>query len=142
MFDAWAKNTLVPLVLRAGLAAIFIYHGIEKVGHNGGVGWSGPMDLPVYQELLVAWGELIGGIAMVLGLLTRLAALGLATIMTGAIVNYHGANGFALIDPSNPGAIGYEYNFAVLVICAAVILLGPGKLAADRIFRFKAKPPG
>src|SRR2546421_12531213 len=104
MFDAFAKNTLAPLILRAGLAVIFIYHGLGKVneGTGWGTNWAGNTQ-PVAVQLAVGWGELIGGIAVALGLLTRLAVLGLATIMTGAIITIHGQHGFALMNPDKPG---------------------------------------
>jgi putative oxidoreductase len=81
----------------------------------------------------VAWGELVGGLAVAIGLLTRLAAGGLALIMLGAIATLTGANGFSLKDQ------GFEYNFAILVICAALILIGPGNLALDRFVRMRRK---
>jgi putative oxidoreductase len=133
MFHALAVNTLAPLVLRLGLAAIFIFHGIEKVGAGGGTAWHPVPDYSSIVQVLVAWGELLGGLACLLGLLTRLAAVGLAFIMIGAIATVHGEKGFALKDG------GFEYNFAILVICAAVILLGPGNLALDRFVRLKRK---
>jgi putative oxidoreductase len=131
MFDTLAKNTLVPLVLRLGLAVIFVYHGIEKVGKEGGLGWHKELAGPL--QFAVAWGELLGGIALGLGFLTRFAALGIALIMGGAIVTVHGSKGFSLEDG------GFEYNFAILVICAAVFLLGGGSLAVDRWFKIRRK---
>jgi putative oxidoreductase len=103
--------------------------------------------------MLVAWGELVGGIALAFGFLTRLAAFGIALIMAGAIWTVHGKNGFAMANPEgfvkvdgdrtlfDLGKSGYEYNFVLLVICAAVILLGGGTLAVDRIFRLRARHP-
>ncbi len=132
--DHFAKNTLVPLLLRAGLAVIFVFHGWEKVGgqgHEMGANWN--PSLPQYQQLLVAWGELVGGGALAVGLLSRLAALGLAVIMGGAIYTVHGPHGFSL------GAGGYEYNFALLVLCVAVMVGGPGSLAIDHFFRRRPK---
>jgi putative oxidoreductase len=136
MFDHVAKNTLVPLILRLGLAAIFIYHGMEKVrgeGNELGAAWmKGEGARPAIVQMLVAWGELIGGLALALGFLTRFAAAGIAVIMAGAIYTVHGQHGFSL--PK-----GYEYNFAILVLCAGVILLGGGTLAVDRIFRLRPR---
>ena len=132
MFDSFAKNALVPALLRVGLAVIFIYHGWEKVGGQGtemGAHWHPSPSMPEYQQLMVAWGELVGGIALAVGFLTRLAALGLAIIMGGAIYTIHAQNGFSL-----KGG-GFEYNFALLVLCAALIVGGPGNLAIDRFFR-------
>jgi len=131
MFDTFAKNTLVPLILRAGLAVIFVFHGLGKVNAETEWGWSwhpgGQDAMAGPLQMAVAWGELVGGIALGLGLLTRLAALGIAAIMAGAIVTVHGEHGFAL-------PMGFEYNFAILVLCAAVIIGGPGKLAMDSVF--------
>ena len=134
--DAIIKNVIVPLVLRLGLAAIFIFHGLEKVkaDNDWGSNWM-PNGIPAYQQVLVAWGELLAGVAMFLGLLTRVAALGLTIIMAGAIATVHGEKGFSLANG------GFEYNFAIIVMCVAVMLLGGGVLAADRLFRFGVKNP-
>lgn len=128
MLDRVAKSTLVPLLLRVGLAVIFIFHGWDKVGgqgHEWGANWN--PGLPHYQQVMVAWGELIGGAALALGFLSRLAALGLAIIMAGAIYTVHGQHGFSY-------PMGYEYNFALLTLCLALIVGGPGNLAIDRFF--------
>jgi putative oxidoreductase len=138
MLHGFIPTTLVPLVLRFGLAVIFIYHGLEKVAGEGnelGAGWyKGPDGPGGVVQLLVAWGELIGGVAVAVGFLTRIAALGLAVIMLGAIATVHGQHGFSLAKQ------GYEYNFAILIICTALILLGPGPLAVDRFVRLRRKP--
>jgi putative oxidoreductase len=118
---------VVPLLLRLGLAAIFLYHGLDLVGnHAWGTNWD--PNLPVPAQAAVAWGELLGGLAMLLGFLTRPAAVGLAIIMAGAIATVHWEHGFDI----QKG--GWEYNFAILVLCAAVFLMGGGVLAADRLF--------
>ena len=121
----------MPLLLRLGLAAIFIYHGIDLVQKEGGAGWNPSLSKP--EQLAVAWGELLGGIALALGLLTRLAALGIAVIMVGAIAKVHWENGFSILNK------GWEYNFLIIVVCVAVMLLGPGNVAVDRFFRFRRK---
>jgi putative oxidoreductase len=135
MLETLTRGTLVPLLLRFGLAVIFIYHGLDLVRQDWGIGWAAnkPDAPPEVVQALVAWGELVGGIAMALGFLTRLAAVGLAVIMIGAVATVHWPNGFDI----RKG--GYEYNFAILVICAAVFLLGPGTLAVDRVFRFRRR---
>jgi uncharacterized membrane protein YphA (DoxX/SURF4 family) len=80
-------------------------------------------------QLLVAWGELVGGVALLLGLLTRFAALGMIVIQIGAIYLVTGARGF-----SAAGAAGYEYNVALLGMCATLVFLGSGTLALNRLF--------
>jgi putative oxidoreductase len=130
------KNTVAPLILRLCLAAVFIYHGMDLVGKSGGSAWH--RDLPVVQQVLVAWGQLLGGIAMLLGFLTRLAAIGLAAIMVGAIALVHWPHGFSLGNPDGPG---YEYNVVLIGICLALLLTGGGTLAVDRWFRLRPKRP-
>jgi putative oxidoreductase len=133
MFDAFCKNTLVPLILRAGLAAVFIFHGLDLVSKEGGTAWDEHLGLSKPEQAAVAWGQLIGGIAVAIGFLTRLAALGLAVIMGGAIAQVHWEHGFDIRDH------GWEYNYVILVVCAALILMGGGSLAVDRFFRMRRK---
>jgi putative oxidoreductase len=144
MFEAFVKNTLAALLLRLALAAIFIYHGFHLVGDDGnqwGAAWMNaeaanheaqPPAAPV--QLAVAWGQLLGGIALAVGFLTRLAALGIIAIMAGAIATVHWPNGFDI----SKG--GYEYNMLIVVACLTLLLLGGGTVAVDRFFRLRRKP--
>ena len=144
MFDTFSKNSLVPLLVRLGLAVVFIYHGLEKVSgpdHEAGLKWMHkPEDKPDAPEPpsplmqgLIAWGELVGGLAMAIGFLTRFAAIGLGILMAGAIVTVTGPNGFSSLNH------GYEYNFVLLVLCACALLLGSGQIGADHLFRLRRK---
>jgi uncharacterized membrane protein YphA (DoxX/SURF4 family) len=94
---------------------------------------TGPTD-PFLRTVqgVVAWGELIGGITLVLGLLTRLSALCLMATQFGAIFSTTVHYGF-----SSGRRLGYEYNVALIIMCLAVILLGGGAIAVDRYFRRK-----
>jgi len=142
MFDTVAKNTLVPLLLRLVLAAIFIYHGLNLISSetNWGAGWANNMPNRPPQlesapaQLAVAWGQLIGGIALGVGFLTRVAALGIIAIMAGAIYTVHLPHGFDITKG------GYEYNVAIIVMCVVLVLTGGGTLAVDRVFRLRRKP--
>jgi putative oxidoreductase len=139
MFTTFCKNAIVPALLRLALATIFIYHGLGKVGGEGtqwGAHWITSEGAPAAPiQLAVAWGELIGGIALALGFLTRAAAIGIIIIMIGAIANVHGQHGFSLAKG------GYEYNFAIIAMALCLVLSGPGPFAVDRFFRFKARTP-
>ena len=136
--DVGSRNTLIPLVLRLGLAFIFIYSGLQKITVPG-TGWGSSWipdapdfikPLPAAAQLAVAWSELIGGIALGLGLLTRLAALGIAGIMAGTIYWLTGSQGFKS---------GWDYNFAVIVMCLALVISGGGTLAIDQVIRIKRR---
>ena len=116
-------------VLRVVLGAIFIAHGGQKLfvyGLDGVAGSFGQMGIPAADFLgpLVAFVEFFGGIAIVLGLLTRLAALGVGVTMLVAILTVHLKQGFF-----NPG--GIEFPLALLASAAALVLTGAGAYSAD-----------
>jgi putative oxidoreductase len=134
MIEGVISRTFAPLLLRAALAAVFIYHGLDKVSPDKGYGTSWHPDLPMALQVLVAWGELLGGVAVALGILTRYAAIGLIIIMIGAIVTVHGKHGF-----SGPG--GYEYNFVIILVAGALALSGPGTFSLDRVISLKMRGP-
>jgi putative oxidoreductase len=141
MFDALIKNTVAPLVLRLALAAIFIFHGFHKVhdeGNEWGAAWL-KMSLPNSSEppgkpmqLAVAWGELVGGAALAIGFLTRLAAVGIIALMAGTIATVHWPN-FNVHDN------GFEYNMLIIAACAVLVLTGPGHIAVDRFLRLRRR---
>ena len=117
------------LVLRLALGAIFIAHGGQKLfvyGLDGVAGSFGQMGIPAagFFGPLVAFVEFFGGIAIVLGLLTRLAALGVGATMLVAILTVHLKQGFF-----NPG--GIEFPLALLATAAALVLTGAGAYSVD-----------
>jgi putative oxidoreductase len=82
-------------------------------------------------QLAVAWGELIGGLALLLGFLTRVAALGIIVIQLGAIWTVTWAKGFSLGTLDNEG--GFQFNLALIAMCLALALIGGGALSVDRL---------
>jgi uncharacterized membrane protein YphA (DoxX/SURF4 family) len=133
------------LVLRLGLAAIFIVHGFLKLVQDGGAGWND--DLPRETQMAVAWGETVCGGALLLGFLSRLAAVGIIVMQTGAISLYTWRFDFVHIEynRANPLRVptGTEYNFALIIMCLAVIAIGSGKASLDHFLfgrRRKATP--
>lgn len=124
----WINRKIVlPLLLRLGPATVFTLHGLRKVVAAPNLGTAWHPELHVVLQALVAWGELLGGVALLFGFLTRLAALGLISIMVGAIVLVTGRNGFYIQNG------GFEYNFVLIVLCLAVMLTGPGIISLDRL---------
>jgi putative oxidoreductase len=128
------------LALRIPAAVIFIAHGAQKLfGLFGGYGlegtgqWMASIGLePGYQlALLAGSAEFFGGIALLMGLLARPAALMLSITMVVAIFSVHFANG--LFMTSN----GYEFALALLAISVSLMFSGAGKLSVDNVLAKK-----
>lgn len=119
---------LLLLRLVAGLA--FAMHGWPKI-QNAFV-WMGPeAKVPGVLQGLAALSEFGGGIAWILGLLTPLAALGIACTMVVAA----GLHAFVFKDPfvaSGPGQGSYELALVYLCVAIVLIALGPGRFSIDR----------
>lgn len=118
------------LILRVCMAVVFIGHGLQAVfGAFGGPGIDGfahaLSGLGFKPALMWAYigglTELIGGICLLLGLITRIAAFFIFVFITVAAVKVHVAKGFFLQSG------GIEYTFVIACVCAAIMLLGPGK---------------
>jgi putative oxidoreductase len=129
---------LGSFLLRVGLAVIFIFHGYLKLIQDGGRAWTDALDGDA--QMAVAWGEMIGGVALLVGFLSRLAAVGLVVIMVGAIVVQTGRFDFIYVGEyhkSNPSRIptGAEYNFALIVMCLAVVAIGSGVFSIDYLIK-------
>jgi putative oxidoreductase len=135
-FPSWST-----LVIRVVLGIIFFAHGAQKVlgwyggyGLKGTVGYLTSTGLAVPIAYLVCFFEFLGGIGLVLGLLTRLDALAIAIVMVGAIVKVHWQHGFFLNWSLTPGkGHGYEANLAFLAMAVACLIAGGGRLSLDRL---------
>jgi putative oxidoreductase len=118
-------------ILRIVLGIVFIAHGGQKLfvwGFDGVAGGFGQMGIPMAGLLgpLVALGEFFGGIALVAGLLTRVAGIGLAAIMLGATLIAHRTGGFFM--PS-----GYEFTLTLFAASLALAFTGAGRWSLDRM---------
>lgn len=117
------------LVLRLAIGAIFIFHGWSKWG----------IEEPNTIMTILKFAEPLGGIAMVLGVLTQLASLGLAIIMLGAIYMKmtgfgSGAFDFAgtFVTQSGPG---WAYDMIILAGCIVTLFMGAGKVSVDGMMK-------
>jgi putative oxidoreductase len=136
-------NSLGLLILRLVIGGTFLYTGSYKLfgGIDGFAQGLSHMNLPLFSPTIWAWiaacGEFFGGLFVLLGLLTRLAAFPIIATMLVAIIKVHGPNGFAgiqLADP--PGAIkqGYMMHLIIIAVCIQLILSGAGLLSLDALF--------
>ena len=129
----------VALILRLMLGIVFVPNGAQRVlGWFGGYGASATIDamtkqgLPAFLVVLVMIAEFAGSIGLVVGFLTRLAALGIGCVMLGAILTVHGKVGFFMNWFGNQPGEGFEYHLLAIAIAVAVIIKGGGLLSIDR----------
>jgi len=132
---------LVDLALLAGRVAIgvcFVIHGLGKLGligtgnMAGFVAWLKQLGVPhaEIQARMAMLSEIVGGSLLALGLFARPACLLLVvTMIVAGRIGHRGAGYLITNDP--PGA---EYTINLAVVCACLVLLGPGSLSLDAIF--------
>ena len=125
--------------LRVVLGVVFFAHGAQKMlGWFGGFGFHDTMGsfthmgMPAPVALLIICTEFFGGLGLIVGLLTRIASLGVAGLMIGAIFMVHVPNGFFMNWMGNQKGEGIEYHLLVLAIAAALLLRGAGAFSLDR----------
>jgi putative oxidoreductase len=132
------------LLVRLGAGIVFFAHGAQKVfGWFGGPGlkatiqtFQSYMKIPPPATVLAAFIECFGGLALIVGLLVRPAAVGLVAVMLVAVVKVHGRNGFFINFSGTPGkGHGFEFNFVLIMMLLAVLLAGAGVLSIDRALR-------
>jgi putative oxidoreductase len=127
--SASSRLDLALLILRVVLGLIFVVHGGQKlffIHISGVIGFFGKVGipLPMIAGPVVTAVEFLGGLALVAGLFTRLAALLIACDMLGAILFVHLKNGFFM-----PG--GFEYPLTIIVTMVGLVLLGAGAYSVD-----------
>jgi len=124
------------LVLRLVVGAAFILHGWPKI--QDPTAWMGPEGMPGILQALAAVAEFGGGIALILGFLTRLAALGIASVMVVAIGVVHLPKGHAFVSLDGP-----TWELAAVYLACAVLflILGPGKISLDALAFGRAGSP-
>jgi uncharacterized membrane protein YphA (DoxX/SURF4 family) len=134
------RSSVAGLALRVSLGVIIAWHGYLKftiLQQFPNQGWQAPNLLSLPMQHAVAWGELICGLALVAGLLTQLVALGVIVIQAGAVMYVTWPFDFIHSSFTREGLnftkVGYEYNFALIIMAFAVMVLGPGVLSVDEL---------
>jgi putative oxidoreductase len=123
----WIDRGLV--LVRIALSVVFVMHGWQKLfvfGHAGVTGALASLGIPfaAVNAVLITAVELGGGIALLAGAATRVAAAFVAFAMAVAIVTAHLAHGFF-------APAGFEYPLTLLLVSLALVMTGAGRYSLD-----------
>lgn len=129
----------LQLVIRLILGIIFFAHGAQKMlGWFQGAGLRNTMKtfrehmgIPPGLAFLAIAAEFFGGMALIVGLLSRIAALGIVITMAVGIALVHRRHGLFLNWFGNQEGHGYEYNLLAIALAMVIIVRGSGALSLD-----------
>ncbi len=126
-------------LLRVTLGGLFLAHAALKIfvfTPAGTAHFFETVGVPGFVAYLTMTGEVLGGLALIAGLYTRVAALAVIPILLGAIVTVHAHNGFFFNDPNG----GWEYPAFWIVALVVQAMLGDGAFAAGTLLTQAARP--
>jgi putative oxidoreductase len=130
----------VPVAVRVIIGGMMFFHGVDKLdrGPAGFGDFLASEGVPLGEPMgwVVSLLELVGGLMLVIGLLSRPVALVLAVELVFAIIIVSAANGLIGED-----GVGYERDLAYIAGFITVALLGPGRPSADHALGLEHATP-
>lgn len=134
------SNDWTLTLLRLVMGLIFFAHGAQKtLGWFGGYGFSGTMGffthvmhIPAPFAFLAICAEFLGGLGLIVGALTRIAAFGISVNMLVAILMVHGRVGFFMDWTGQQKGEGFEYHLLAIAIAIVLMARGAGAFSVDR----------
>lgn len=133
------SDDIGAFIARIALGIVMLPHGLQKLlGLFGGAGYSATVEyfvssgLPAFVAILIIVGESFGALGLIVGFLSRLAALGITIIMLGAIVTVHLQNGFFMNWSGTAPGEGFEFHLLAVGLGLIVLIKGGGIWSVDR----------
>lgn len=131
----------VTMTVRIVLGTVFFAHGAQMaLGWFGGSGLQSTLRIfrenlrmPAPLAVLAIAAEFLGGVGLIVGLLSRIAALGIAAVMVVALVAVHWKFGFFMNWFGEKEGHGIEYHVLVLALALIVIIKGAGAFSLDQV---------
>ena len=114
--------------IRASIGAIFIIHSLKKFDPSWQE-WLMSIGMPPEMQLPIALAEFIGGILLIIGVLTRVTGSVFAVILLGAIFHIRWENGFFVSQG------GWEWDLVMLAAVLAIIVAGPGRISISHLVK-------
>ena len=133
------SNDFTLTIVRLVLGVVFFIHGAQKMlGWFGGFGFSGTMGfftqqlhVPAPFAFLAICAEFFGGLGLLVGLLSRVAAFGILCNMVVAVLTVHIHNGFFMNWTGKQKGEGYEYHLLAIALLLVVMIKGAGAFSID-----------
>lgn len=133
------SDSLPLAIVRLGLGIAMFPHGAQKaLGWFGGYGFSATMKgfehqgIPAVFAFLAILAEFLGGLGLIVGLFSRIAAFGILCNMVVAVWRVHWANGLFMNWTGKQRGEGFEFHLLVIAISVAVMIAGAGGWSLDR----------
>ena len=128
-------------VIRIILGIIFFAHGAQKVlGWFGGTGLKETLrtmhefiGIPVPLAFVAVMAEFLGGLGLIVGLLSRVAAIGICLTMLSAIAMLHWRFGLFVNWFGDRKGHGFEYHLLAIGLAIVIMIGGSGALSLDRL---------
>ena len=115
--------------IRASIGAIFLVHSLKKFDPSWQEWLVNSAGLPAEMQLPIALAEFIGGILLIVGVLTRITGVVFSVILLGAIFNIRWENGFFVSQG------GWEWDLVMLAAVLSIIAVGPGRISISHLVK-------
>ena len=135
------SNDFTLAIARLALGIVFFAHGAQKMlGWFGGYGFTGTMGfftqqmhIPAVFAFLAICAEFFGGLGLIVGFLSRIAAFGIVCNMLVAVATVHIHYGFFMNWTGQQKGEGFEFHIIALALLLVVLVKGAGALSIDRM---------
>jgi putative oxidoreductase len=142
-------DSAVPAIARLAMGFVMLPHGLQKtLGMFGGPGFNGTMQymttgshIPYIFALLAVIAESLGALGLIVGLLGRVAAFGIACEMLVAVALVHSHVGFFMNWNGTQKGEGFEYHILMVALAIIVMIAGSGAVSIDRALTRSSSGP-
>lgn len=136
----------INTILRVALGVVVFPHGAQKLlgwyggyGYDATMGWFASIGVPALLGILAIAADFAGGLALIAGIGTRIAAFGIGVNMLVATALVHFQHGFFMNWSGTQKGEGYEFHILAFAMAIALVIGGAGRLSIDRALAARIK---